>query len=105
MTHLMAYLHRRLPWLTIGGAVLGLLISNGLVWWADIPKQPGSPSALEPALTTSIWTSKVLGAVVVTIPVLGCALYIIMAPVYREADKKWAYAALGTLLGFWLGVT
>jgi hypothetical protein len=40
----------------------------------------------------------------VTIPVLGAALYVIVAPIYQEADKKWAYAAVGTLLGFWLGV-
>lgn len=105
MMHLLAYLHRRLPWLTLGVAVLGLLVSNGLVWWADVPKQPGSPTALEPALTTSVWTPKLLGAVAVTVPVLGCALYVIVAPVYREADKKWAYGAVGTLLGFWLGVT
>jgi hypothetical protein len=105
MTHLLAYLHRRLPWLTLGVAVLGLIVSNGLVWWADVPKQPGSPAALQPALTKSIWTPKLLGAVAVTIPVLGCALYVIVAPVYGEADKKWAYGAVGTLLGFWLGVT
>jgi hypothetical protein len=105
MTHLVAYLHRRLPWLTLGSAALGLLVSNGLVWWADVPKQPGSPTALEAKITKSVWTPKLLGAVAVTIPVLGCALYVIVAPIYGEADKKWAYGAVGTLLGFWLGVT
>jgi hypothetical protein len=105
MTHLVAYLHRRLPWLTLGGAVLGLLVSNGLVWWADVPKQPGSPTVLEATRIQSVWTPKLLGAVAVTIPVLGCALYVIVAPVYGEAEKKWAYGAVGTLLGFWLGVT
>jgi uncharacterized iron-regulated membrane protein len=105
MIHLLSYLHRRLPWLTLGVAVLGLLVSNGLVWWADVPKQPGSPTALETKLSKSVWTPKLLGAVAVTIPVLVCALYVIVAPVYGEADKKWAYGAVGTLLGFWLGVT
>jgi hypothetical protein len=105
MIHLLSYLHRTLPWLTLGVTVLGLLVSNGLVWWADVPKQPGSPTALETKITKSVWTPKLLGAVAVTIPVLGCALYVIVAPVYGEADKKWAYGAVGTLLGFWLGVT
>jgi hypothetical protein len=105
MMHLLSYLHRRLPWLTLGVAVLGFIVSNGLVWWADVPKQPGSPTALEPMLTKSGWAPKLLGAVAVTVPVLGCALYVIVAPVYGEADKKWAYGAVGTLLGFWLGVT
>jgi hypothetical protein len=30
---------------------------------------------------------------------------VIVAPVYGEAEKQWAYGAVGTLLGFWLGVT
>jgi hypothetical protein len=105
MMHLMSYLHRRLPLFTLGGAVLGLIVSNGLVWWAEVSKQPGLPGALEPMLSKSVWTPKLLGAVAVTVPVLGCALYVIVTPIYREADKKWAYGAMGTLLGFWLGVT
>ena len=105
MMHLMSYLHRRLPLLTLGGAVLGLIVSNGLIWWSGVPKQPGLPNVLDATLAKSVWTPKLLGAVVVTIPVLGCALYVIVAPVYQETDKKWAYGAVGTLLGFWLGVT
>jgi uncharacterized iron-regulated membrane protein len=104
MMHLTSYLHRRLPLLILGAAVLGLIVSSGLVWWAEVPKQPGGPAALEAKITTSVWTPKLMGAVAVTIPVLGAALYVIMAPVYQEADKKWAYAAVGTLLGFWLGI-
>jgi hypothetical protein len=42
--------------------------------------------------------------VAVTIPVLGCALYVIVSRRYKDADKKWAYGAVGTLLGYWLGV-
>jgi uncharacterized iron-regulated membrane protein len=104
MMSLTPLLHRTLPLLTLGCAVLGLIVSSGLVWWADVPKQPGPPGALEAKVAKSVWTPKLIGAVAVTIPVLGAALYVIVAPIYQEADKKWAYAAVGTLLGFWLGV-
>lgn len=46
---------------------------------------------------------KFIGGGVVTLPVMLCALYVIIAPTYGDADKKWAYGAVGTLLGFWLG--
>jgi hypothetical protein len=104
MIPLTPFLHRTLPLLTLVVAVLGLIVSSGLVWWADVPKPPGGPVALEAKLTKSVWTPKLIGAVTVTIPVLGAALYVIVAPIYQEADRKWAYAAVGTLLGFWLGV-
>jgi hypothetical protein len=41
-----------------------------------------------------------VGGAVVTVPVLLCALYVIASPTYGDADKKWAYGAVGTLLGF-----
>jgi hypothetical protein len=97
-------LHRTLPLFTLVVAVLGLIVSSGLVWWADVPNPPDGPVALEAKLARSVWTPKLIGAVAVTIPVLGAALYVIVAPIYQEADRKWAYAAVGTLLGFWLGV-
>jgi hypothetical protein len=46
---------------------------------------------------------KFIGGGVVTLPVLLCALYVIIAPTYGDSDKKWAYGAVETLLGFWLG--
>jgi hypothetical protein len=70
------------------------------------------PSSLEPTPSPGSrmeqWDTKFLkfiGGAVVTLPVLLCALYVIIAPSYRDADKKWAYGAVGTLLGFWLGTT
>jgi hypothetical protein len=48
---------------------------------------------------------KFIGGAAVTLPVLGCALYVIVSPTYGDADKKWAYGAVGTLLGFWLGAS
>ena len=46
-----------------------------------------------------------IGAAAVTLPVLCSALYVIVSPKYGDADKKWAYGAVGTLLGFWLGAS
>jgi hypothetical protein len=51
---------------------------------------------------SSLWTPKLIGGIGVTIPVLCCSLFVIMSRRYRDADRKWAYGAIGTLLGFWL---
>ena len=40
--------------------------------------------------------------VVVTLIVLGSALYIILSQNYGEADQKWAYGSVRIILGYWL---
>jgi hypothetical protein len=87
--------HRILPFLTIGLAVLGLLVS------ALLPSETAEGRLL---LKKSLWTPKLVIGAVVTCPVLFCALYVIVSHSYQEPDKKWASGAVGTLLGFWLGV-
>jgi hypothetical protein len=86
--------HRILPFLTIGLAVLGLLVSVLL---------PGETAEGRLFLKKPLWTPKLVIGAVVTCPILCCALYVIVSHGYQEADKKWAYGAVGTLLGFWLG--
>jgi hypothetical protein len=40
---------------------------------------------------------------IITLMVLGSALYIILAPgMYPDTQQKWASGAVGTILGFWL---
>jgi hypothetical protein len=67
---------------------------------------PNKPLAVLTDIISSLegpWTPKLIGASLVTGPVLLCALYIILSSTYGDADKKWAYGEVGTLLGFWLG--
>jgi len=40
--------------------------------------------------------------VVVSIAVLGAALYVVLSGSYAEAAQKWAFGAIGTILGYWL---
>lgn len=39
---------------------------------------------------------------VVTVVVLLAALFVILSRGYGDAEQKWAYGAIGTLLGYWL---
>jgi hypothetical protein len=69
-----------------------------------------SPTGVDapPVKQAERWDMKIIkfiGAAAVTLPVLSCALYVIVSPTYGDADKKWAYGAVGTLLGSWLGAT
>ena len=40
--------------------------------------------------------------VVLTLALGGAAIWIILATAHGPDDKKWAYGALGTVLGYWL---
>jgi hypothetical protein len=40
--------------------------------------------------------------VIISLPVLATGLFVILAQRYEAKDKNWAYAAVGTLLGYWL---
>jgi hypothetical protein len=110
------HLHRALPLLALGLAVLGLLgIVTSPVWWPGaraLPPPPSDPLLIQLTRIESLAdlleqpkAMKFLGGAVVTIPVLICSLYVIVSRRYKDEDKKWAYGAIGTLLGFWLGAT
>ncbi|MDX1624035.1 MAG: hypothetical protein R3199_08635 [Gemmatimonadota bacterium] len=40
---------------------------------------------------------------IVSIAFAVIAFYIILSPEFGEAEKKWAFGAAGTVLGYWLG--
>ena len=40
--------------------------------------------------------------VVVSVVVLGAALYIILSAEYPAETDKWAYGSVGTIVGYWL---
>ncbi len=91
------YLHRQFPLLTASVAVLVLLIMKfpGLF---DLAAFSGGRLRGSSRVADTFW-----GALGVTLPILGCALYVIVSPTYGDAEKQWAYGTVGTLLGFWLG--
>jgi hypothetical protein len=41
-------------------------------------------------------------AVLVTLAVLGASLFVILSKQYTDKDMKWAFATVGTVLGYWL---
>ena len=45
---------------------------------------------------------QLLGTAVVSIVVLIAALFVILSGNYADADKKWPYGAVGTIVGYWL---
>jgi hypothetical protein len=38
----------------------------------------------------------------ITLLILGSALFIILSKGYADAEQKWAFGAVGTILGYWL---
>ena len=41
-------------------------------------------------------------SVLISIVVLGCALYMILSKRYGGEAEKWAFGSVGTIIGFWL---
>lgn len=46
---------------------------------------------------------ELVARLVVSIAVLGAALYVILSDRFPDAQSKWAFGAVGTVLGYWLG--
>jgi hypothetical protein len=40
--------------------------------------------------------------IVVSLALLGVALYVILSQKYSSADNNWAYGIVGTIIGYWL---
>jgi hypothetical protein len=61
---------------------------------------PGTPGAIRESLPLPSLQKAM--AVVVSMAILGCSLYIILSGNYDESSKKWAFGSAGTILGYWL---
>lgn len=46
--------------------------------------------------------TRIGGQIVVTLSVLAASLFVILSRNRGPKDKHWAYAAIGTIVGFWL---
>ena len=53
------------------------------------------------ALTGSSGTREIM-QIVISVVILGASLYIILSKKYPADVQKWAYGAIGTVIGFWL---
>jgi hypothetical protein len=40
--------------------------------------------------------------ILLTLVLTGAALFVVLSKLYGPQDQHWAYATLGTILGFWL---
>ncbi len=49
-----------------------------------------------------IWSTSFAMSAIVTFGIGIAALYIILSDAYGQESLKWAYGAIGTLIGFWL---
>jgi hypothetical protein len=38
----------------------------------------------------------------ISIAVLACGLYVILSDEYPDSTAKWAYGAIGVVIGYWL---
>jgi hypothetical protein len=76
---------KELPKLVFFGGV-GLLMSVELIMWVT-----QGPSNADFVMQSAV-----------TCFVLSASLFVVIAKRYSATDKHWAYATVGTILGFWL---
>jgi hypothetical protein len=60
---------------------------------SDVPNLPSEGSFLKEWMQIGI-----------TLLLLAASLFVILSSRYEAKDKNWAYATVGTLVGFWLKV-
>jgi len=104
------------PWIAIGAGLVALLLprlvrvergARERVHYERGFRAP-SPGSDDPQAELRIGRPKhaldpsVVMQMLITLMVLGAALYVILSKQYGDAEQKWAYGAIGTLLGFWL---
>ncbi len=39
--------------------------------------------------------------VIISIAILGSALFVVLSGSYAEAEQKWAFGSIGTIVGYW----
>ncbi|MCA9280887.1 MAG: hypothetical protein KDA30_02490 [Phycisphaerales bacterium] len=67
-----------------------------------LPRKLGADVIAQANGETDVGTLRRWMMVVVTIIVLGVSLYVILSDGQDEGSKKWAFGAVGTIMGFWL---
>jgi hypothetical protein len=88
----------------IGIFVAAVVLLSGIGWFSRfIYKHFHHPGEdIDPYDSLLILTTSVNAKILITVPVLFAALFVILSRRYAASEKHWAYGAVGTLLGFWL---
>jgi hypothetical protein len=78
---------------------VGLFSHYTFYWWYNLifPPTVGGPQ-----LWASPYHTQDLMRIIISLMLLPCALFIILSSRYKPTDKHWAYATVGTIIGFWL---
>jgi hypothetical protein len=110
----MKALLRYLPVLSFAGVIL-FAIAEILVRWLggpvpiarEVPCHENNGKILCDLhfSQASAWTPSLIIQLMVTLVFSAAALYTVLSKNYRPTDRHWAYGALGTILGYWLGGT
>lgn len=84
-----------------------LIVLLGLELWRWMRARAGNPPPKDPPSSVTAPTEATLSPrfwvkVVIAAGVLAVALYIILSQNYSAASEKWAYGAIGIILGYWL---
>jgi hypothetical protein len=69
------------------------------------PEKKGGAGATPRAPSLLDWllgNNHAIMAVLVSLAVLGCSLFIILKGSYEGESSKWAFGAIGTIIGYWL---
>lgn len=67
----------------------------------EMTREPGKAPSEKwaPSLYSGISVELIM-SVIITIAILGAALFIILSGQYSDSDAKWAYGSLGTVIGY-----
>jgi len=86
----------------MNNVIVGTLLAATIAFFALQNKylQGGSPAGSTDHVAVIL--SRPTVQIVVSLAILGCALYIVLSHSYAEQEKHWAYGVIGTILGFWL---
>ncbi len=89
--------HFRLPQSMALISILGLLLIRAAPF-----SVAGYPANITDRVVVVTAVTKLTMQATVTVMVLAGSLYALLSGKYAEAEKKWAYGAVGTILGYWL---
>ena len=88
--------------ITLFVATLGALFLLRFVGGLTLGGGGGPLVLAAPASKIDEKTVRLVMGVIVSLAVLGCALYVILSKKYDASAEKWAFGSVGTIIGYWL---
>ena len=81
-----------------------VIVIGVIALWFATPRKPGEHARMVGESHMSVLREVVM-PMLISLIVLGAALWIILHGGYGEFEQKWAAGAIGTVVGFWLRST